>query len=140
MLIAAAMSAVHVLALGVGLPSIWARARALRRGDVDAALQADNAWGVAALLWIGSGLARLLVTEKGLAWYTLQPAFWLKMALFGAVALLELWPMVTLIRWRLGTPVDRARLPALARVSEAEVVLTVALPFAAAAMARGLRW
>lgn len=138
MFLAVSMSALHVLALAVGLPAIWARARALRRGDVPAALYADNWWGVAALLWLGSGLTRLLVTEKGLAWYTHQPAFWVKMGLFGAVLLLEAWPMFTLIRWRVRKAADLAQAPALARLSEVEVALTLALPVAAAAMARGV--
>jgi putative membrane protein len=139
-LLAVAMSAIHVLALGVGLPSIWARARALRRGDAAAALVADNWWGLAAVLWLASGLTRLLVTEKGLDWYLQQPAFWVKAALFAAVLALELWPMVVLLRWRIGGAPDLSRATALARISEVEGVLTLALPVAAAAMARGMRW
>jgi putative membrane protein len=50
--------------------------------------------------------------------------------------------MVTLIRWRIlqarGQPFDTRSAQVLARISEVEAVLVVAMVFAAAAMARGL--
>lgn len=140
---AAALSAGHVLALGIGLPGVFLRARALSRGDVPAALAADNAWGVAALLWLGTGLLRAFGgVEKGAAFYLASTTFHLKLGLFGLVFLLELWPMVTLIRWRLargrGDVPDTAAMPWLARISAAETAVVLAIPFVAAAMARGL--
>lgn len=141
-MLSAAFSASHVLALGVGLGAVWARGRALRAaaagGPTAAVLAADNWWGVAALLWLGTGLTRAFGgLEKGTAYYLASPAFAVKMALFGAVLALELWPMITFVRWRMGRPVDPAALPWLARVNDVEVALTVAIPFAAAWMARG---
>ena len=47
---AAVFSALHVLAMGIGLPGIVFRARALSRNNIKDALSADNAWGIAALL------------------------------------------------------------------------------------------
>ena len=137
------LSALHVLAFGIGLTGIWSRGRAMRAGDVERVLAADSAWGIAALLWLGSGLARLLGPfEKGVWWYLGNPLFHLKLTLFGLVLLLELWPMVTLIRWRIargrGQPVDTSSLPRLARVNSVELAIVVVIPFVAAAMARGL--
>ena len=54
----------HLLALGIGLGAVWCRGRALR-GPLDQpglrrVFMADGAWGIAALLWLGTGLWRLL--------------------------------------------------------------------------------
>ncbi len=64
----------------------------------EAALSADNVWGLSALLWIGTGLARVFGGfEKGSAFYVANPMFQLKMGLLGAVMLLELCPIDTLL-------------------------------------------
>src|SRR5207247_5390021 len=53
------LAAVHLLALGVGLGAVWARGRALQAPlDVPAlrrVFSADTWWGIAAVLWIGTG-------------------------------------------------------------------------------------
>src|SRR3989449_11375442 len=53
------LAALHLLALGVGLGAVWARGRALRdardASGLRRAFYADTWWGVAALLWIGTG-------------------------------------------------------------------------------------
>jgi len=64
-LIAALFSALHLLALGIGLGSVFLRGRALRsktfdRDAIRRVLAADNVWGIAALLWFGTGLTRVL--------------------------------------------------------------------------------
>ena len=65
-----------------------------------------------------------------------------KITLFVMVFLLELFPMVTLIRWRMalkknGAP-DLGKAPMLARYTFAELPLLILIVFMAAAMARGL--
>src|SRR4051812_31401849 len=108
----------HLLALAIGPAAVWARARALRQvlrdpEDVRAmprALTADAWWGVAALVWLVTGLWRLLGSaEKSTSYYMQNHAFYAKMGMFVAVAVLEIWPMMTLIRWRSGRrkPVPR---------------------------------
>ena len=98
------LAAVHLLALGIGLGSVWARARLLGAPTLDTptlrrALTADAWWGVAAILWVGSGLWRLLAgTEKTTAYYLENHAFWAKMALLAAILVLESGPIVTLER------------------------------------------
>lgn len=68
------IAALHLIALGIGLGALWARGRALR-GPLDAArlkrvFYADNWWGVAALLWIATGLLRAFGgLEKGTDYY-----------------------------------------------------------------------
>jgi putative membrane protein len=141
------LAALHLAALGIGFAAIWSRARAL--ADLHGApsfrrvFAADTAWGLAALLWLATGLLRAFGGyEKGTTYYLGNHVFWTKMALFGAILLLELWPMVTLIRWRLtmrrGAAIDARVAPSLARISVVQAVLVLAMVFAASGMARGL--
>jgi putative membrane protein len=141
----------HLLALGIGLGAIWTRARALRAvahgtddpGALSRVLVADAWWGMAAVLWIVTGLWRLLAgTEKAPAYYYGNHVFWTKMALFGAVVVLELAPMLAIVQWRMaltrGREPDVSRAERWAWISHVQVVLVVLLLLAATAMARGL--
>ena len=134
-------SALHVFGLGIGLPAVFLRGRALRRGDVEGVLAADTAWGLAAGLWLVSGLVRLFFTEKGWSFYATQPMFWLKMGLFAGVWALEAWPMITFVRWRIargrGIAVDTSRMGLFSRFNDIELAIVLVMPFCAAAMARG---
>jgi putative membrane protein len=144
--LSAIISALHLLALAIGLPSVVLRGRALA-GPLDGPglrrlFAADTWWGVAALLWIATGLARAFGgLEKGAAFYLGSPLFWVKMALLGAIILLEIWPMTTFIRWRIavqrgGAP-DTRPARALWVVNHVELLLAIAMVFAATFMARG---
>jgi putative membrane protein len=146
---AAAISALHVLALAMGLGGVFARGRALRAvagGDANAiqrVLFADNFWGIAALLWLVTGLARAFGgIEKGRDFYLYNGFFWVKMGMFALVFVLEATPMVAFIRWRIaigkGGKPDTSRVPAFVRINDVETALVVAIPFVAAAMSRGL--
>jgi putative membrane protein len=141
------LAAVHLIALGVGLGSVWARARALGGalddGAVRRAFAADTGWGIAALLWISTGLIRAFGGfEKGASYYLQSHAFWTKMLLLLVILALEVWPMLTLIRWRIqiarGQRPDTSPAPAIARISVVQAVLVVLMVLAATAMARGL--
>lgn len=142
------LAAVHLLALGIGLGSVWTRARLLSAPTLDGptlrrALAADVWWGVAAILWVGSGLWRLLAgTEKTTAYYLGNHAFWTKMALFAAILVLESTPIVTLGAWRRhlarGETPDLRAAPGMARTSYIQAVLVILMVLAATAMARGL--
>lgn len=140
-------AALHLLALGIGLGAVWARARALRALPEPSAFgrvfAADGAWGVAALLWLGTGLVRAFGgLEKGTDYYLQNSAFHLKMGLFVLITLLEIWPAVTLVRWRRarrrGEEIDTRPAARLATISYVQAALVIAIVFAATAMARGL--
>jgi putative membrane protein len=64
------------------------------------------------------------------------------MVLLLVILALEVWPMVTLIRWRIqiahGQRPDTSAAPAIARISVVQAVLVVLLVLAATAMARGI--
>ena len=103
---------------------------------------ADSWWGLAALLWIATGLTRAFGgLEKGTQFYLASPLFWVKMALLGVIILLEIWPMATFIRWRIavgrGERPDTRRARQLWVVNHVELLLAVVMVFVASFMARG---
>jgi putative membrane protein len=141
------LASFHLLALGVGLGAVWLRGRGLR-GPLDGAglrriFLADSAWGLAALLWISTGLWRLLgATEKPTGYYLHNHIFMTKMALLLLILILELRPMMTLMRWRRlaarGEQPNTELAAQLARISFGQAWIVVLMVFAATAMARGL--
>ncbi len=140
------VATLHLLALPLGLAAVWARSRALRLARTTADLHrvfiADNLWGLAAVLWISTGLLRAFGgLEKGSSYYLHNRIFFVKMGLLGIILLLEIWPMATLVRWRIGArrgaPVNTTSAPALARISEIQAGLVILMVFAATALAHG---
>jgi len=110
--------------------------------DLDRAFVADNLWGAAAGLWLVTGLVRVFGgVEKGAFYYLHDRAFIAKMGLFIIILLLEIRPMVTLIRWRIGlrrgNSLSLESAPALARITWVQACLVVLMVFAATAVARG---
>ncbi|MFL5620247.1 MAG: DUF2214 family protein [Gemmatimonadaceae bacterium] len=144
------LAIVHLLALGIGLGAVWTRARALGerpfdRGSARRVFAADSWWGLAAVLWIGTGLWRLLAgTEKATSYYLANHVFFAKMGFLAAILLLELWPAITLVRWRrraarsgaTWSP-DSSSAARVRAISYIEAVLVVAMVCAAVLMARG---
>jgi putative membrane protein len=144
--LAAIVSALHMLSLAIGLPGVFLRGRALK-GRLDAEglrrlFAADSVWGIAAVLWLVTGVLRAFGgLEKGTAFYLGSWLFLLKLSLFVVIGLLEIWPMVTLIRWRAaarrGGAVDTSTARALYHVNHVELALVVVMVFVASFMARG---
>jgi len=140
------LAAVHLLALGIGLGAVWARGRALRAPldvpGVRRVLYADTWWGVAAFLWLATGVARAFGGfEKGTVYYVHNHYFWMIMGLFVGILLLEVIPIITFIKWRQriarGEVIDAAKAPTLATVSFIQAALVGFMVLAATAMARG---
>jgi putative membrane protein len=141
------LASFHLLALGIGLGAVWVRGRTLKapldRPGLQRLFLADTAWGLAALLWIGTGLLRLLAgLEKDTAYYLQNHVFLTKMALLGLILILEVRPMIAFIQWRRqiarGELPNTKAAPLFARVSFAQAGLVVLMVFVAAAMARGI--
>jgi peptidoglycan LD-endopeptidase LytH len=137
----------HLAALAIGVGGVWSRARALHDslrepedpGALRRALIGDAWWGVAAALWIVTGVWRLLgATEKSTGYYLGNHSFLAKMGLFAVVAALEIWPMKTLLRWRFHkaqpNPRDVGRIEIISYV---QCVLVLTMVFFAVAMTRG---
>ena len=139
-------AALHLLALGIGLGAIWTRSRALRepldRAGLVRVFVADSWWGLAAALWLITGVTRVLSSlDKGQEYYINNRLFLLKMVLFVTVVALEIAPMRAFIRWRkevrAGELPDTVRASAFATRSMVQAVLVVLMAIAAAGMARG---
>jgi len=106
-------------------------------------LMADNLWGISAvILLITGGMRAFGGYEKGTDYYLHQPLFHLKMTLFVLILLLEVAPMVTLIKWRIalvrGATIDTGRAKLFARFSHVEGLLVLLMVIAATGMARGV--
>ncbi len=157
-------SSIHILGVAVALGGLYMRGvyfRALRdthrlADPADSASPgpaskaafngisiADSFWGVAAILLIGSWMWRIFGgLEMGLEFYTFNGFFWLKMGLLGGAMVLELWPMVTLVRWRIADARDQAFDPSplvwFIRINNAQLVVLLGIITAAPAMSRAL--
>lgn len=144
----AIVSAVHLLCLGLGMSLLLLRARAfagplVARADFERVLALDNASGIVALVWMGSGFYRAFGTvEKGWAFYASSPLFWVKMGLLGVAWCCEMPIMLTLLGWRKTLVADAlpetARVPLLRRLHHLELLATVCIVVSASLMARGV--
>ena len=144
--LSAIVSSLHLLALVIGLPAVVLRGRALKGPLDDEGLRrlfaADTAWGIAAALWLVTGLLRAFAgLEKGSAFYLGSALFWTKMTLFVIIVLLELRPMLTFIRWRgaigRGQRPDTSTARALSVINHVQMALAILMVFVASFMARG---
>jgi putative membrane protein len=141
------LASLHLLALGFGLGAAYARARALRGTLDDAGLSrvflADRWWAIAGVLWIVTGVLRAFFGfEKGTAFYMGTGLFHAKLGLVVLILVLEVWPMVTLMRWRkarrAGESPDTSAARTLARISHAQAGFVVLIVLLATAIARGM--
>jgi putative membrane protein len=144
------LAGLHLIALGLGLGAVIARGTALRESPSNAALRrafrSDTTWGIAALLWISTGVWRMVAgLEKPPGYYYTNPVFHAKMGLFALILILELWPMITLFRWRrsfsAGESAERLMTRGagkrIAMISHIEALIVVAMVFVAVMLARG---
>ena len=145
MVVAALLSAIHLLTLALGLGAVYLRGRALSQPLGDEGwrrlLAADNAWGAAAGLWIASGLARVFFGGKEPSFYWRNGFFWVKLGLFAIVFVLELRPMMTFIRVRAArrqhAPLPSFSIDEYRRINTIELGLVVTIVVVATFMARG---
>ena len=137
----------HLLALGIGMGAVWARGRALRGPLDDAGLKNvfyfDNWYGIAALIWIVTGVWRAFGgLEKGTDYYLHSRSFLIKMVIYLLLAALETWPMIVLIKWRMrlekGLAIDTGKAKLFARFSEIETFGLTCMVLAATSMSRGI--
>jgi putative membrane protein len=140
------LAALHLIGFGIALGPVWVRSRALR-GPLDTpglhrVFAADTWWGVSAIVLIGTGLVRAFGgLEKGTSYYLGNHLFLTKMVLLVAILVLEVAPMVGLIRWRMalrkGAVPDTSLAGRYARISTVQAWLLVVMVFLASGMARG---
>jgi putative membrane protein len=148
------LAVLHLIALGLGLYAVVVRGTALRDAtrttpaepSLRTAFRADAAWGIAAILWIATGLWRLFAgTEKPTTYYVHNHLFMAKMGFLVLILVLEVSPMLTLIRWRraraagtdAATLVQGGAAGRIAIISHVQALLVVGMIVCASAMARG---
>ena len=142
------LAAVHLFAFALAFWAVLTRGRAFIQlsagtGEVKRVLLADNLWGLSALTLLITGAMRAFGGyEKGSDYYLHQPLFHLKMTLFVLILLMELAPMITLIKWRIassrGVAPEAGRAKLYARISHVEALLLILMMVAATGMARGV--
>jgi len=141
------LAALHLLGLGIGLGAVWGRRRALLEVPEPAAIRrvlyTDTWWGIAAAIWISTGLVRAFGPfDKGRDYYLHNHWFLTKMACLGLILALEVAPMMTFIGWRRRLArresVDTSQARLFARTSGWQTILLLVMVLAATAMARGL--
>lgn len=142
------LAAVHLFAFALAFWAVLTRGTALSQlsagtGEVKRVLLADNLWGLSALTLLITGAMRAFGGyEKGSDYYLHQPLFHLKITLFVLILLIELAPMITLIKWRIassrGVALDSGRAKLYARISHVEALLLILMMVAATGMARGV--
>jgi putative membrane protein len=144
------LAALHLLALAIGMESVWARGRAF--APVRSTPTASSA---SSRTTTGTGSPRCSGTppglpgaffgfEKGTGYYLHQPFFVAKLALVVIVGAVEMWVMVVLIRWRRqqqrGEAIDTRHAALMSRISAWETFAIMLIIFLATAAARNVRF
>lgn len=152
-MIPATIASLHYLALALGFWGLVERGSAFKamretqvtRELLKKAFLSDTIWGIAAILWIATGLYRAFGNlEKAAPFYVANKAFHIKMGLFALVFICEAVPMTLLIKWRLAVrrgqipQISQTTLKRLRMINHTEKTLLVLMIFAASVMARGL--
>jgi putative membrane protein len=106
--------------------------------------RADLMYGISAGLLLIVGLLRVFFFEKGPAFYSQNPFFWLKMNTFLVVGLLSIDPTIRYLRWNKILKENRAPEINEQEFKRTRILLTLEviglaiILFAAALMARGV--
>lgn len=142
------LAAVHLFAFALAFWAVLTRGTAFSQlsagtGELKRVLLADNLWGLSALTLLITGAMRAFGGyESGSDYYLHQPLFHLKMTLLVLILLVELAPMITLIKWRIassrGVAPEAGRAKLYARISHVEALLLILMMVAATGMARGV--
>jgi len=103
----------------------------------------DAVFFASALAALATGLLRLFFYAKGVSFYTGNPTFWVKMALYVIIAVISIKPTRTFLRWKRaaaerGTAPAGDEIAAARRVIHIELGLLALMPLMAVLMARGI--
>lgn len=109
---------------------------------VERLARVDAIYGMAAILVLGTGIARTIWGVKGSSWYWTNPLLHIKLTLFIVVGLISIFPTITYIRWRRQLRADGV-LPPEAEVRKTRKLvmiqahILVLIPLFAVFLARG---
>jgi putative membrane protein len=137
----------HHIALLLMVAVLGAEAVLLRQTANELLLKSlgrlDALYGLSSLALLLLGGARLSMGAKGIEFYSGNPMFWLKIALFVAIGLISIVPTLRFIRWRrafaaTGVLPDAHLWAQTRKLAMAQLHLLPFVAIAAAAMARGI--
>lgn len=105
MTLEAVLASVHLLAILTLVVFLSSQAALCRVEWMNAAVvqrlaKLDMIYGIAAVVLLLTGIARLVLGAKGMSGYVSSPLFHLKMTLFIVAVLLSLKPTFTFRRWK----------------------------------------
>lgn len=105
MTLEAVLAALHLLAILTMVVFLSSEAALCRNEWMNAAVvqrlgRLDMIYGIAAVVVLATGLARVLLGAKGAGWYVSQPLFHLKITLFVVGGLLSIKPTLAIRRWQ----------------------------------------
>jgi len=99
----------------------------------------DAVFFAAALAALATGLLRLFFYAKGVGFYTGNPVFWAKMALYVIIAAISIRPTRTFLRWKRAPAIPSGdEIAATRRLIHIELGLLALMPLMAVLMARGI--
>ena len=93
----------------------------LNRRESISMIVADIIYGIAGIALLTSGIYRVIQFGQGSDFYTQNPIFWTKIAIFALVGSISLYPSITYVLWAI--PLSKGSLP---KVSE-DLVLRLRL-------------
>jgi putative membrane protein len=142
-----ALASLHHLAIFTLAATIAAEiailTMALEASAIRRLARIDAAYGAAATATVIFGVLRVIFGAKGYEYYLANDIFWTKMALFVIVGLLSIAPTLRYVKWTRLSRADPTFRPPAAEAARmraflwAEAGVFLAIPVAAAAMARG---
>lgn len=112
--------------------------------DIRVLTRIDLVYVLAAVIALLTGLSRALLVGKGFAFYSHNPVFYIKMALFIALGLLSIPPTLQFRRWHRalmageGRVLNGEQIKATRQFLMAELLLYALIPLLAVLMARGI--
>lgn len=106
----------------------------------------DRIYGISAGLVLVIGLLRVFYFEKSEQFYLQSPAFWVKLGLFFAVAIISIYPTIKIIQWRKKITAENLETLSIEdktashvkRILHLELIGLVLILLAAVFMARGI--
>lgn len=112
--------------------------------DIRKLVRIDLVYFIAAMVALATGLSRAFLVGKGWAFYSHNPVFYIKIALFVALGLISVPPTLQYQRWMRAVHAGEGRVLNSAQIAAArgfllaEAALFILIPLMAVLMARGI--
>lgn len=107
-------------------------------------LISDTIYGIAAIMVLVTGALRVMYFGQGPQFYSQNPVFWAKIAVFVVIGTLSLYPTISFLRWIKGLREETAptigenQAKAIKIIIRTELAGFALIPLLASLMARGI--